>query len=122
MEKSEKSWNLARLLSSCRKSRQVSDEPYIVIRNFEDTCEKECAKYDKINQQKYDSLISKAVKAHKTLKKTGLSDPEFFFGPEDMDLSIRLKKYGKIVVNLDSIIYHEVAKSASLTGQEIRKY
>ena len=58
----------------------------------------------------------------KTLKKTGLSDPEFFFGPEDMDLSIRLKKYGKIGVNLDSIIYHEVAKSASLTGQEIRKY
>lgn len=73
MEKSEKSWSLARLLSSCRKSRQVSDEPYIVIRNFEDTCEKECAKYDKVNQQKYDSLISKAVKAHKTLKKTGLT-------------------------------------------------
>ena len=53
--------------------------------------------------------------------KTGLSDPEFF-GPEDMELSIRLKKYGKICVNLDSVIYHEVAKSAEITGQNIRKY
>ena len=57
----------------------------------------------------------------KILNKTGLSDPEFF-GPEDMELSIRLKKYGKICVNLDSVIYHEVAKSATITGQNTRKY
>ena len=39
-----------------------------------------------------------------------------------MELSIRLKKYGKICVNLDSVIYHEVAKSATITGQNTRKY
>ena len=56
----------------------------------------------------------------KILKKT-VYQIQNFFGPEDMDLSIRLKNMEKLV-NLDSIIYHEVAKSASLTGQEIRKY
>ena len=56
------------------------------------------------------------------LRKTGLSDPEFFFGPEDMELSLRLRKFGKLAVNLDSTIYHEVAKSAKITGISTRKY
>ena len=55
-------------------------------------------------------------------KKTGYSDPNFFFGPEDMDLSNRLKKIGKIIVNLDSEIYHEVAQSALITGMSKRTY
>lgn len=55
-------------------------------------------------------------------EKIGYSDPNFFFGPEDMDLSDRLKKIGKIIVNLDSEIYHEVAQSASITGISKRTY
>lgn len=46
------------------------------------------------------------------LKKTGLASSDFFFGPEDVELSFRLKKYGKLGVLLDSVIYHEVAQSA----------
>ena len=33
-----------------------------------------------------------------------------------MELSLRLRKFGKLAVNLDSTIYHEVAKSAKITG------
>jgi GT2 family glycosyltransferase len=45
-------------------------------------------------------------------KKSGLASSDFFFGPEDIELSFRLKKFGKIGVMLDSEIYHEVAQSA----------
>ena len=53
------------------------------------------------------SLISVAA-----LKKSGLASSDFFFGPEDIELSFRLKKFGKLGVLLDSEIYHEVAQSA----------
>lgn len=56
------------------------------------------------------------------LRKTGLSDPEFFFGPEDIDLSLRLRKLGKLGVNLNSTIYHSVAQSAKVTGMNQRVY
>ena len=46
------------------------------------------------------------------LQKSGLASSDFFFGPEDLELSFRLKKFGKIGVLLDSEIYHEVAQSA----------
>ena len=49
-------------------------------------------------------------------------DEEFFFGPEDMELSYRLKKYGDLMVNLDVVTYHKVAKSALITGMNKRKY
>ena len=45
------------------------------------------------------------------LKKSKLSDPDFFYGPEDVELSIRLKKYGDLKVNLDAKIYHKVTQS-----------
>lgn len=45
------------------------------------------------------------------LKKSNLSDPDFFYGPEDIELSNRLKKYGDLKVNLDSKIYHKVTQS-----------
>ena len=63
----------ARLKSWCKPSRQTTDEPYILVRNFEETTEKECGQFDKENQKKYDSLISKALKAQKSIKKTGLT-------------------------------------------------
>tara|TARA_B100000963_G_C22262604_1_gene509140 strand:- start:156 stop:635 length:480 start_codon:yes stop_codon:yes gene_type:complete len=44
------------------------------------------------------------------LKKAGLSDPEFFYGEEDIELSHRLKKYGgNLKIDLDQKIYHSVS-------------
>jgi GT2 family glycosyltransferase len=44
------------------------------------------------------------------LKKTGLSDPDFFYGEEDIELSHRFKKVGgKLAVDLDQKIYHSVS-------------
>ena len=46
----------------------------------------------------------------KYLKKTGLSDPDFFYGEEDIELSYRFKKIGgKLAVDLDQKIYHSVS-------------
>ena len=58
----------------------------------------------------------------KVFKKTKYSDIDFFFGPEDVELSQRIKKFGKIGVLLDSKIYHEVAQSSKLTGIDQRTY
>jgi hypothetical protein len=63
----------SRLISRCKPSRNTNDEPYILIRAFEETSEKECGKFDRENQKKYDHLISKALKAHKSIKRTGLT-------------------------------------------------
>jgi GT2 family glycosyltransferase len=54
--------------------------------------------------------------------KTKFSNIDFFFGPEDIELSQRLKKLGKIGVYLDSKIFHEVARSSVLTGKFKRTY
>ena len=44
------------------------------------------------------------------LKKAGLSDPDFFYGEEDIELSQRLKKVGgSLVVDLNQKIYHSVS-------------
>lgn len=46
------------------------------------------------------------------LKKVGLSDPEFFYGPEDVELSRRLfKNSGSLIVDRDVKIYHSVTQS-----------
>ncbi len=46
------------------------------------------------------------------LKKVGLSDPEFFYGPEDVELSRRLfKSSGSLIVDRDVKIYHSVTQS-----------
>ena len=63
------------------------------------------------------SLIRSSI-----FKKTKYSDINFFFGPEDVELSQRIKKFGKIGVLLDSKIYHEVAQSSKLTGSSKRSY
>ena len=44
------------------------------------------------------------------LKKTGLSDPDFFYGEEDIELSHRFKKVGgELAIDLDQKIYHSVS-------------
>ena len=46
------------------------------------------------------------------LKKIGLSDKDFFYGPEDIEFSRRLyTKHNSLLVDLDSKIYHGVSKS-----------
>ena len=46
----------------------------------------------------------------KFLKKTGLSDPDFFYGEEDIELSHRFKKIGgSLYVDLNQKIYHSVS-------------
>ena len=56
------------------------------------------------------------------LKLTGFGDEEFFFGPEDIELSFRLKKFGKLVVNLDIYTLHKVAISSRISGWYKRSY
>ena len=48
----------------------------------------------------------------KRLKKVGLSDKDFFYGPEDIELSRRLStNKNSLIVDLNSNIYHGVSKS-----------
>jgi len=46
------------------------------------------------------------------IKKIGLSDEDFFYGPEDVEFSRRMyDKKGSLMVNLNSKIYHKIAES-----------
>ena len=56
------------------------------------------------------------------LKKSGLGDEDFFFGPEDMELSFRLKKHGLLHVNHNVYAHHRVASSIKASGLTQRKY
>ena len=46
----------------------------------------------------------------------------FFFGPEDMDLSFRLKKFGRLIVNLDLKTFHNIVSSSKVSGWLSRSY
>jgi len=51
-----------------------------------------------------------SVMRSELLKKTGLSDPDFFYGEEDIELSQRFRKFGaKLFVDLNQKIYHSVS-------------
>lgn len=58
----------------------------------------------------------------KSLKSVGLADEDFFFGPEDIELSRRLIKSGEIKVNLNSKIKHAITSSANISGYINRFY
>ena len=60
---------------------------------------------------KTDAVVGCAsVMRSKLLKKTGLSDPDFFYGEEDIELSQRFRKHGgKLYVDLNQKIYHSVS-------------
>jgi GT2 family glycosyltransferase len=66
--------------------------------------------------------IAGACSFYKTicLKKYGTGDEDFFFGPEDIELSWRLKKHGNLLVNQDAIAYHKIARSSAVSGIRIR--
>ena len=55
-------------------------------------------------------------------KLSGLGDEDFFLGPEDTELSFRLKKFGKLIVNLDLFTFHKIATSSKISGWFIRSY
>ena len=60
---------------------------------------------------KTDAIVGCAsIMRSKDLKKSGLSDPDFFYGEEDIELSYRLKKdYRNHYVDLDEKIFHHVS-------------
>ena len=56
------------------------------------------------------------------LSKTNLGDEDFFYGPEDVELSYRLRKIGKLLVNQKAVAYHKIATSSSNTGVRQRTF
>ncbi len=82
---------------------------------FQKQCSNEiCGEIDSVQYKGLidtDAIVGCAsIMRAKNLKKAGLSDPEFFYGEEDIELSHRLKKTaGKIAVDLDQKIYHSVS-------------
>jgi GT2 family glycosyltransferase len=55
-------------------------------------------------------------------KISGLEDEEFIFGPDDAELSFRLKKVGRLIVNLDAVAFHKIARSINVSGWYFRSY
>tara|TARA_Y100001958_G_C21241489_1_gene569361 strand:- start:1584 stop:2576 length:993 start_codon:yes stop_codon:yes gene_type:complete len=56
------------------------------------------------------------------LKKSGLGDEDFFYGPEDIELSYRLKKYGKLVCNQKIKTFHKIGRSSHIAKKFERTY
>ena len=57
-----------------------------------------------------------------SLELSGYGDESFFFGPEDIELSYRLKKLGKLMVNLNTYTFHKIATSSNVSGWYKRSY
>jgi GT2 family glycosyltransferase len=55
-------------------------------------------------------------------KISGLEDEDFIFGPEDAELSFRLRKVGRLIVNLDAVAFHKIAQSINVSGWYYRSY
>jgi len=58
--------------------------------------------------------VKKAIKINPARK--NVLDEDFFFGPDDMELSNRLTKIGDIVVNLNYYAHHKVSQSIHVSG------
>ena len=56
------------------------------------------------------------------LKKSGLGDEDFFYGPEDIELSHRLKKYGRLVCDQKIKTFHKIARSAHIAEKFERTF
>lgn len=64
--------------------------------------------------------LRKAIKLRP--QRNTVLDEDFFFGPEDMELSNRLGKIGSILVNLDYFAYHKVSQSIHISGLKTHMY
>ena len=82
--------------------------------------QRNCASYSAkghLDQKKFKGLIKTdaicgcaSIMRSEKLKETGLSDPEFFYGEEDTELSIRLiKNGGYLMADLNERIYHHIS-------------
>jgi len=71
-----------------------------------------------------DAICGACVMFRSTILKTiGFPDEDFFFGPEDIEISQRIRKYGKLLaVNLDYYVYHKVSQSIYVSGIKSRVY
>jgi len=63
-----------------------------------------------------------SVYKSKGLLLAGLGDEDFFFGPEDMELSFRLNKFGRLIVNLNLKTFHKIVSSSMVSGWLSRSY
>ena len=81
--------------------------------------QRECSNHicKKIDSKKFKGLIKTdaivgcaSIMRSEFLKQAGLSDPDFFYGEEDIELSHRFKKIGgELFIDLDQKIYHSVS-------------
>ncbi len=81
--------------------------------------QRQCSDYDPGHEdsKKYSGLIKTdsivgcaSLMRSKNLRLAGLSDPDFFYGEEDIELSHRLRKTkGKLMVDLNQKIFHAVS-------------
>jgi len=81
--------------------------------------QKECSNHicKKTDSNKFKGLIKTdaivgcaSIMRSEFLKKAGLSDPDFFYGEEDIELSHRFKKIGgELFIDLNQKIYHSVS-------------
>ncbi len=67
-------------------------------------------------------LVHVQLIIQKFYQKLSLGDEDFFYGPEDIELSYRLKKIGKLFVNQKAIAFHKIATSSSITGVKNRTF
>ena len=56
------------------------------------------------------------------LKKTGLGDEDFFYGPEDIELSYRLKNTENLVCNQKIKTFHKIGRSSSIANRLDRTF
>jgi len=95
---------------------------YLKFRQTMNLKKKRIENSDSYNGIRPTDAIAGACSFYKTsgLKKYGTGDEDFFFGPEDIELSWRLKKHGNLLVNQDAIAYHKIARSTAISGTRIR--
>ena len=73
---------------------------------------------------KTDAIVGCAsVMRSKFLKQAGLSDPDFFYGEEDIELSHRLKQIGgELLIDLNQRIYHSVSSTVGTNWAKTTYY
>ena len=95
-------WMGAKIGNSLKFQKHMRDYPYGVLDN---------KKFKGVIET--DAIAGCAsIMRTSRLKEVGLSDPEFFYGPEDVEFSRRIfDKPGSLIVDLDIKIFHAVTQS-----------
>ncbi len=77
---------------------------------------------ENLNKLVETDVISGCCSIYKTniLKKSGLGDEDFFYGPEDIELSYRLKNYGKLVCDQKIKTFHKIGRSSAIADRTDR--